>query len=202
MVEAGIVLHDYHRRRLNPDGDEQVDRDFARFAREAEPGVWAVTVDVGGRWRAEPRGPTRLYEGMPTRLAVSPLAGGAGPIAKPASPSPYDAVRAEGVATLLTSADGAEIHEACVAAVVGWDGTRLVLAPRDRPRVWSTAEAAIREHLGFMEAPLLPGDGRPILLVNAVKGTCAVGWPGREPFPAAARETIDRTLRNLTRGRD
>jgi hypothetical protein len=38
----------------------------------------------------------------------------------------------------------------------------------------------------------------PVLLVNALKGTCAVGLPGREAFPARARSEIERLFQALT----
>ena len=196
-TEDGVVLCDYHRRRLNPDGEAAADGAFARFAGEARPGVYAVWVGEGGALRVESRGGSRLREGMPARLLVSPLAGGRGPVPKPAPPSPYDAVRAEGVATLLTSADGAEIYEACFAAVLGWDGRRIVCVPGDRPRVWSTTEAAVREHLPVSEAPILASSATPLLLVNAVKGACAVGLTGRPAFPTGARKEIEHLFDRL-----
>lgn len=197
-TEDGVVLHDYHRRRLNPDGDAAADRALARFAREARLGVYAVWIGDGGVLRSEPRGGSRLREGMPSRFLVSPLAGGRGVVPKVPPPSPYDAVRADGVASLLASADGAEIYEACVAAVLGWDGRRIICAPGDRPRVWSTAEAAVREHLPVSEAPILTASAAPLLLVNAVKGTCAVDLPGRGAFPAGVRREIEQLIESLT----
>ena len=197
----GIVLHDYHRRRLDPGGDAAAvaafAAAFARFAREARPGVFAVRVGADGALRAESREGSRLREGMRARLLVSPLAGRQGTVPKPAAPSPYDAVRADGVATLLTSADGSEIYEACVAAVLGWDGERLVCVPGDRPRVWSTAEAAVREHLPVREAPLAVRARTPLLLVNAVRGTCEVALQGRDAFPAGVRAELERLFRSL-----
>lgn len=197
-TEDGVVLYDYHRRRLNPAGEVEADRSFARFAREARPGVYAVWVGAGGALRLESRGGSRLREGMPARLLVSPLAGTAGQVAKPAPPSPYDAVRTEGVATLLTTPDGTEIYEASVAAVLGWDGRRIVCVPAGRPRVWSTAEQAVREHLAVVEAPVLTASAAPLLLVNAVKGTCAVDVPGREAFPADVRWELEHLFESLT----
>jgi hypothetical protein len=135
---------------------------------------------------------------MPVRLAPSPVAAGRGWLRKPAPPSPYDGVRAAGVATLLLSSDGSEILEACVAAVLSWDGTDLACAPSDRPRVWSTAEAAVRDHMSVREAPI-PVDGTDaLLLVNAVKGTCTVVSPGRPEFPAKLRREIDQLFVELT----
>ncbi|MGC4123131.1 MAG: hypothetical protein QM765_52900 [Myxococcales bacterium] len=102
------------------------------------------------------------------------------------------------LATLLTSQDGSEIYEACVAAVIGWDGHRVVCVPEEYPRVWSCAEQAIREHLEYRERPLKADSDEPLLLVNAVKGTCELSLPGRAPFPAKARAAIDSLLTSLT----
>jgi hypothetical protein len=99
---------------------------------------------------------------------------------------------------LLTSPDGAEIYEACSAAVVGWDGSRIICSPEDRPRVWSTAEMAIREHLPVQEAPIRLR-AMPLLLVNAVKGTCGLDPKVGGDFPAQARQTIEEVLCSLTK---
>ena len=199
LTKAGIVLRDPHLRRLGLDapGASRAREAFSRFAARASPGPWAVWHEDGAL-RTEPRPGTRLREGMPVRFRISPLAGGSGPVPKSAPPSAYDAVRMPGVSTLLTSSDGAEIYEACSAAVVGWDAERLVCAPFDRPRVQSTAEAAVREHLPFVEAPLLVASRMPLLLVNALKGPCEVHLPGRDAFPAQARGWIERLFLALT----
>jgi hypothetical protein len=110
----------------------------------------------------------------------------------------YDAVRRPGVVSLLTDLEGIEVLEACVAAVIAWDGRHVVCVPADRPRVWSTAEAAIREHLSAREAPIRVADAWPLLLVNAVKGTCTLGEPAREPFPVAIRAQIEDLFESLT----
>jgi hypothetical protein len=205
VTEGGIVLRQYHLRRLGlavsapgPGGaPEAAMASFARFAAGAAPGAWAVWRE-GDAVRAERRPGTRLFDGMRARLATSPIAGSEGPIPKPAPPSIYDGVRRPGVATLLTSVDGAEIYEACVAAVLGWDGERVVCVPRDRPRVLSTAEAAVRDHLPVVEAPIEARSRMPVLLVNALKGACAVDLPGREAFPVRARGEVERLFRSLT----
>jgi hypothetical protein len=203
VTEGGIVLRDYHLRRLaitspGAGGDPGAGlAPFARFAEGAAPGAWAVWRE-GAALRAERRPATRLFDGMRARLATSPLAGRAGPIPKPAPPSVYEEVRLPGVATLLTSLDGEEIYEACAAGVLGWDGKRVVCVPGDRPRVLSTAEAAVREHLPVVEAPIAARSRMPVLLVNALKGACAVDLPGREVFPARARSEIERLFRALT----
>ena len=196
VTDDGVVLSALHERRLAPDGGE--DRAaFARFAAEAEPGVWAVRVE-GGALRCERRGLSRLWDGMPARHAVSPCAGMRGTFPKPAPPCVYDGVRAEGVATLLTWTDEAEILESCSAAVLGWDGERFLCVPEDRPRVWSTAEQAVRAHLSFREERLAVGGDTPLLLVNAVKGPCTIAAPGRRPFPPQAIRDIEELFARLT----
>lgn len=197
VTERGVVLLDHHLRRLGAVSSGR-DRDaLLTFLASAGPGVWAVWLG-DGEVRAEARPGSRLADGMPVRALPSPLAPASGPVAKLSSPGPYDAVRADGVATLLTSPDGSEIWEACSAAVLGWDGEHLVVPPPDRPRVWSTAEAAVREHLPVVEAPLPLASAMPLLLVNAVKGTCTPDLPGRDPFPSRVRQAIEELIASST----
>ena len=196
VTEAGVVLYDHHVERLAPEGPAGLAA-FAHFAGEALPGVYGVAV-AGGELRAERRAGSRLVEGMPVRMAVSPFAAQRGAFPKRGSPSPYDGVRCPGVATLLTSADGGEIYESCVAAVLGWDGTRFVCVPEDRPRVASVAEAAVRATLPFVRSPLRTGDRLPLVLLNAVAGPCIVGT-GRPPMPAEAVILLRRLLERSTR---
>ncbi len=196
VTRVGIVLHDFHARRLAPEGPGALTA-FARFAREAAPGVYALRVS-GAALTAEPRAGSALAEGMPVRLAVSPCATGRGPFPKPAPPGPYDAVRQAGVATLLTSADGAEIYESCVAAVLGWDGARFVCVPDGRPRVASVAEAAVRAGLPWVAAPLRVEDAMPLVLLNAVAGPCTVAT-GRPSLPAAALDALRQVMKRSTR---
>ena len=199
VTSAGIVLREYHVRRLELGASGAAAEAFARFGDAAEPGVWAVWVEGPERIRTERRAGSRLRDGIATRLACSPIANKQGTIPKPPPPCVYDPVRSDGVATLLTSADGAEIYEACSAAVLGWDGERVVCVPGDRPRVWSTAEAAVREHLPVTEAPIPVRATMPILLVNAVKGTCGMDAPGRDAFPVDVRSGLDHLFESLFR---
>jgi hypothetical protein len=189
VTEAGVVLYEAHARRLAPDGGAARLR-FDGFAATAAPGAYAL-LDDGARLDVRPRPGTALRDGMPTRVLPSPLAGSGGAIPKPPPPGPYAALRAPGIATLLASRDGAELWEACVAAVVSWDGARLVLVPEDRPRVASVAEAAVRAGFPHAVAPIAAGGGAPLLLVNALKGTCTVAAPGRAPFPERVRAELD-----------
>jgi len=195
--EAGVVLFDLHRARLARAGAEAL-RAFDRFAREADAGVWGIAAGAEGI-RPQRRSASLLHDGMPVRWAPSPVAAAAGPMPKPSPPGPYAGVRAPGVATLLTDAGGTEILESCSAAVVGWDGTRFVCVPYDRPRVDSVAERALRAHLPFREAPLPVRDSTPLLLLNAVKGPCRIAAEGREPFPAEPYDAILNVFGALTR---
>jgi hypothetical protein len=196
VATAGVVLYDFHVERLAPEGPAGLAA-FARFAREATPGIYGVAV-VDGELRVERLTGSRLVAGMPVRQRVSPFAALRGAFPKPGPPNAYDTVRLAGVATLLTSSDGAEIYESCVAAVLGWDGTRFVCVPEDRPRVASLSEAAVRAVLPCVRAPLRTDDRLPLILLNAVAGPCAVDT-GRPPVPCDAMALLTRILETSTR---
>jgi hypothetical protein len=164
-----------------------------QFAQTAPFGIYRVTWD-GTTLSPIPRGPSKLFDGMSTRWCVSPYASRQGRFPKPMSPSGYDALRAEGVATLLTDAGHHELFESCSAAVVAWDGSSLVLVPQEVPAVASVAEQEIAAHCAHRRARILKGDGWPLLLVNAVVGTCAVTMDGHHPFPVELRAVIHRLL--------
>lgn len=150
-----------------------------------EPGVYRVTWD--GRQLSTLKLPgSRLVEGITTRVMTSPFAELHGRFPKPGSPSPYDAVRLDGVSTLLTDPSGIEVFEACSAAIVAWNGSELVLPPEDRPAVASLAEAAIAKHEAVVRAPIRLADAWPLLLVNAVT-TCV---PNGSAFPPTIRERL------------
>ncbi len=192
----GVELCDGHRSRFVPPGsppDGAAAQAFDTFARDAAPGVYALAWD-GAALRVTGRPGSVLADGMPVRVRISPLAGRTGAISKPAPPGPYAGVRAAGVLTLLTAADGGELYEACVAALAGWDGARFVLAPADRPRVASVAEAALARALPHVVAPLDAAGAMPLIALNAVFGPCRLDLPGRAPFPkralAALREVF------------
>jgi hypothetical protein len=202
VTDGGVVLYDGHVERLRAEGPGALDA-FARFAREARPGIYAVAAS-GADLQIEPRGGSALAEGMPVRFAVSPFAARRGEFPKPAPPSPYGAVRRPGVATLLTSVDGGEIYESCVAAVLGWEGGSFVCVPEDRPRVASVAEAAVRAGAPCVRAALRADDELPLVLLNAVAGPCAVAL-GRPPVPPSAvallRDVVAASARRPTSGR-
>ena len=181
---SGVLLQPWHARRLAPEGPRVLDA-FARFCLDAQAGTWAVSAENGGI-SVEPRGPSRLSDGMPARWMVSPFSTEAGGwFPKPRAPSAYDGVRVAGISTLLTSEDGTEILESCSAAVLAWD-EGWVCVPSDRPRVHSVAEQAIRDSLDVREAPLHRDSTLPLVLVNAVKGVCTLSVDGRGEVPPHA----------------
>ena len=164
-----------------------------QFADQAEPGVYRATWD-GAQLTTSVRPPSRLVEGMPTRFVVSPFVGLRGRFPKPGPPSPYEAVRVAGLSSLLTDPSRQELYEACVASVIAWDGAELVLAPEDVPAVASIAEAEVAARLAHRRARLFVAGDWPLLLINAVVGTCAVSVPGRAAFPAQVRSQLDEIL--------
>ncbi len=192
VLDGGqLPLRRLHAERLGAGATEAL----ASFARAASPGLYRATWN-GANFTATARGPSRLREGLPSRYVPSPFIGAVGRFPKPAPPSAYDAVRLEGVVSLLTSADGQAVYEACVAGLVAWDGEGLVLPPEDVPAVASVAERAVVEHLTPRRAPLRVASDWPLLLVNAAVGTCAPLVPGRRPFPADARARLEALLRS------
>jgi hypothetical protein len=197
VTDGGVVLLALHHARLAAEGAEAA-RTFLAFAAGAAPGVYSLRAS-GSRLDVEARQGSRLHDGMPTRRRVSPVAGQHGPSPKPCSPCAYDSVREPGVTTLLTSADGTELLEACVAAVVGWDGVRFVLPPADRPRVESVTVKALQAHLPQREAPLAVDSEAPLAVLNAVAGLVRVVVPGRAPFPEAPAAAVQQLLASLTR---
>ena len=163
------------------------------FASAAAPGVYRVMWN-GAALEHELRPASRLLEGMPTRLVVSPFAERQGRFAKPRPPSPYDAVRVAGVAPLLTSADGHELSESCAASLVAWDGSEVVLVPVNAPGVASLAEEAVAEGVAHRRAVLEVESQWPLLLINAVAGTCGIEVEGRRAFPDEVHERIQRVV--------
>ncbi|MDQ3262155.1 MAG: hypothetical protein M3Y59_00630 [Myxococcota bacterium] len=192
VTTFGVVLCGFHWTRFERAGPLAADA-FARFSTSATPGNYTLRWD-GLTLQTDRFDRSRLEEGMPVRTAPSPLRPGDRLIDKPPPEGTYAAVRSPGFATLLTSPDGAELYEESVSALFGWDGRTLISPPKDRPRVLSTSELAIRGGLEVTEAPIRADSDQPLLLVNAVKGTCAPATPGRAPFPSAVREEINALL--------
>lgn len=195
VVDAGITLYAWHESRFA--GDPEALAAFHAFASVAQPGIWALRFTEGSLV-VERRAGSRLVDGQPVRFAVSPFAERSGSFAKPSPPNRYDEVRAPGVATLLTSSDGREIFESCVASVVAWDGTGLVTVPEDRPRVASCAERFLRRSFPVRSAPLLAEEPLPLLLVNAVR-TAAPFVPGRPEFPLHMRQALESSIDSTAR---
>ena len=186
---GGVPLFEGHVRRLG----EACREPLRQFAAQAAVGVYRVSWN-GVELSAVSRPPSRLVEGMPTRFMVSPFAGQRGRFAKPGPPNPYEGVRVEGVSTLLTDSLGEELYESCVASLVAWDGASLVLALEEVPGVASVAEAEVAARLAPRRARLLVKSTWPLLLINAVAGTCAVAIPGRGGFPVDQRARLDAVL--------
>ena len=189
VTPSGVPLFEKHVRRLGLSSRPAL----LRFVGAAAPGVYRVTW-TGVELLTEARGESRLRDGLPVRFVVSPYAALRGRFAKPAPPNRYEAVRAPGVATLLTSEDGAQLYESCSAALVAWDGAHLVLPTLDAPGVRSLAEEALVDALPHRRAELLVASDWPLLLINAVAGACAIEAPGRGAFPLEQREKIASAL--------
>lgn len=188
--EQGLPLFSQHVCRLGDDARAAL----RHFASHAEPGVYRLWWD-GAQLETLKLPGTALREGMPTRVAVSPFAGQRGRFTKPAPPSAYDSVRLDGVATLLTDASGVELYESCRASLLAWDGSSLVLPPEDVPCVRSVAEAEVIASFEVKRAPLKVAAHWPLLLLNAVEGTCGITVAGRAAFPADVRAKLDAVLR-------
>lgn len=184
-----IPLFEQHVRRLG----ERARGALLEFAAFSPEGIFRVSWD-GARLSSTQVKASRLREGMPTRFVVSPFAGVVGRFSKPAPPSPYDGVRLEGVASLLTDQHGLEVFESCSASVVAWDGTSLVVPLESAPGVASTAEAELVARLSVRRARVLVNEAWPLVLINAVVGVCGVSVPDRPPFPSDVRATIEGVL--------
>lgn len=187
--EAGLVpLLRRHARRLGVSASA-----LRELTDTLSPGVYRV-MSNGGALEHEQRPASRLVEGMPTRFVVSPYAEREGRFPKPRPPSAYDGVRVPGVSTLLTSVDGHELYESCSASLVAWDGSEVVLVPVSAPGVASLAEEAVAEGVPHRRAILEVESQWPLLLINAVAGTCGIEVPGRRAFPDEVRERIERVV--------
>ncbi|MBL8916956.1 MAG: hypothetical protein JNM17_40000 [Archangium sp.] len=186
---SGIPLFDQHVRRLG----ENSRGALRHFASQAMPGMYRLWWD-GRQFDTLKVEGSALKEGMPTRFAVSPFAAQKGRFTKPAPPSLYDSVRIDGVATLLTDVKGEELYESCRASLLAWDGTTLVLPDENVPAVASVTEAEVLAKFSFRRAVLPVKSEWPLLLLNAVLGTCGITVEGRAPFPADVRAKLDAVL--------
>lgn len=188
VVPAGVVFFDDHLRRLGPAGPAVAER-FRAFARDASPGAFVLRA-VGDDLEVESF-TSSMRDDAPVRTCVSPFADRTGAFPKPARPSPYHSLRVPGTVTLLTSADGRELFETCTAALLGWDGARLVLVPRDRPRVDATSERFLARAFDCVRRPISSDGDEPLVAINAVKGTCTLAT-GRAPFPVEVLTAIEK----------
>ncbi len=168
-------------------------RAFEAFAAQARPGVYRISW-AEGCLLVDPRPASALQPNQRVRVLRSPLSARVGVVPKQPSPSPYDAVREAGTLTLLTDAAGLVLQEACVAALVAWDGESIVLAPADTARSQSLAEEAIAAELAHRRSPLAVDAGWAIAAANAVAGPFDLALPGRRRFPPAVLRAIARTL--------
>lgn len=188
VTESGVVLFDAHRRRLGP----AYAAAFDAFAAEAAPGIYGLR-GTDGRLEATRRERSRLFEGIPVRFLPSPIAERVGPQVKTPSPSPWDAVRQDGVATLLTSPDGAELYESCTAGVLAWDGGTLVAPPDEAPRIASVTEAFLLGRHAHRRTPIRRDAGWALVLVNAVAGACVPSLDA-PPFPTGVLSALRDSL--------
>lgn len=197
VTPQGVVLFDAHRRRLCG-VDEALGRRFDDWARDATPGVYAI-IARAGLLEVELKARSRLFEGIGVRYVPSPFRNSGGAFPKPPPPSPYQAVRVDGVATLLTDEAGAQLYESCTASVFAWDGATLVAVPEESPRVASVTEACLVAALPHRRAPIAVESDWPLVLANAAAGVCQPALPGRARFPEHVRramaEAIARTIR-------
>lgn len=192
---SGVILFEEHANRLGPG----YRRAFERFAAHASQGIYALYGLDSGELHIEPRSGSKLDQlDLSVKCAVSPLLARGGPFAKPPSPSAYDAVRAPGVVTLLTDATGVEIYEACIAAVIAWDGESLVLVPSARPRVLSVTETFLARSFPHRRAPIRTGGDWGLLLINAVTSLELGSLLGRRPFEPSTLERIRAALEAST----
>ena len=188
VIDKGVLLYKQHEERFRNDG-EQALQAYRKFAASAAPGIYNLWYH-NQALIIKKREKSRLFDNMPVRYCVSPIANLNRRIEKPAMPEVYGSVIKPGVATLLTSADGTEIFESCSAAVITWSGKNIIMAANNKPAVKSTMEELIKGHGYIIYEPILVNSDYPILLLNAIKCTCTVSIPGRYPFPQGQIEKI------------
>lgn len=184
---SAIPLFDGHVRRLGEDARGALQH----FASLAAEGIYRVWWD-GRQLTTQLRGPSRLKDGVGVRRVVSPVAAAHGRFPKPAAPCVYDLVRGGDEVSLLTDARGEVLFEADSAALVAWDGAELVLSPDEVPAVASVSEAEVALRLPHRRALITVSAGWPLLLINAVVGSCAPAGCGE--FPVEWRRRIDEVL--------
>ncbi len=186
--DDGVLLYALHEERFRNSGEDAI-LSYRKFALEAKAGVYNLTWD-GENLLVKERGESNLFDGMPARYRVSPIAHLKNRIDKPAPPSIYSNLVEPTISTLLTSADGKEIYESCRASIISWNGKNIIRVPDNRPAVKSTMERLLKDMPDVIEEPILVDSAYPITLINAVKCTCTISVEGRNPFPIEQLEKI------------
>jgi hypothetical protein len=185
--ENGLLLYAQHEARFRNSGEAAI-KAYKQFAIHAKPGIYNLFWD-GISLLVKERAESTLFDGMPVRFMISPIANLKSRIDKPMPPSIYSNLIEPTISTLLTSSDSKEIYESCRASIIAWNGKNIIRVPDDRPAVKSTMEALLRE-LGVVEEPILCDSNYPLALVNAVKCTCTISVEGRKEFPPEQLEKI------------
>lgn len=187
VCARGVIFFEEHAHRLGPAYRSA----FRRFAHNAAEGIYALRGVGGDELAVERRDGSRLLQpALEVKTAISPMLNHNAPFAKPPSPSPYDAVRSKTTVTLLTDAKGDEIYEACIAAVMAWDGDSLVLVPEDRPRVLSVAEAFVARNFSHRRAAIHAAGDWGLLLINAAGELAPASVPNRRVFDPLLLEKL------------
>ncbi len=186
--DNGVLLYSQHEQRFRIAGNDAL-KAYRQFAAEAAQGVYNLVWD-GKNVLVKVRDESTLFDGMPVRYMISPIAHLKNRIDKPMPPSIYSSFVELAISTLLTSSDGKEIYESCRASVIAWNGKNIIRVPDNRPAVKSTMEMFLKEMPNVIEEPILKDSDYPIALVNAVKCTCTISVEGRKEFPAKQLEKI------------
>jgi hypothetical protein len=198
VVPEGVVLREGHRSRFASESPAVLEA-FDAFAREAEPGIYALRTE-GEQLRITRRERSAVSEGMPIGFAPSPYFG-VGDFPKPAPPCPYDEVRIEGVCTFLTDDLGDEVIEACRGVALAFVDGAFVRAATRFARVTSVAEEFLARE-GMRTRRLTASFEGPWAVANAVAGVVCVGPATRETEAArsAAATWNTRILAAASRG--
>ncbi len=190
----GVPLRSLHRARFS--GSDELARAFDEAVDALPEGIHALQY-AENTVKVRTLAGSRLATVERVQFAPTPLPGTTGTIAKPAPPCVYDDFRRGPVLTLFF--DGTEnLCEADCAAIVGWDGERLVVPPDETPRVASVAEAAVLEAFSgrVRRGPLRRDGAEALAFVNAA-GACTLPIDGRAPFPPALLAEIADVLRRV-----
>jgi hypothetical protein len=201
LDNAQIALLDWHLDRLDPllSGRAELEAQLARWCVTAPDGVYSATYARGNMTLSGPR-QSRLYEGVLVRLCPSPFQAFTGAFAKPSTG--YEQVRATTHVSLLTSADSAEIFEACVAGVLAVNNGKLTMTPTDRPRVASLTERFLNQHFDVVRAPIFTRGTAPLAAFNSAVGIVPLRMVGREAFPQGLADSLQQVFLSTRRRPD